>query len=177
VQGVYRESNQAEVFQVAMLWASLRSELSEVMTGAKLEDLHARFCRGVFDRDLAMQVKLKNADFKYTDLPFLQSHDQQLEESKTVAQTAPEHALRLLQIKLQSEQAKWQMHKAAVHSWTHKTFKARIDFEEKKHTLRVAAVDAHSNSCFGVAVVSDVSKAPQQHKIYPRSYCKLLALS
>ena len=143
-----------------MLWASVRAELVQLLPQQKVDELHAKFCRGSFDKELAMQVKLKNNDFQHNHLSFLQSHDQVLEESKVLAATAPEHALRLLQIKLQTEQANWKIHVASVRNWDVKTHKSQFEFQDVQYKLRVTAVDEHCSTSFGLALVPEVSKVP-----------------
>ena len=159
-QGAYRESNNPEVFQVSMLWASLQEDLSQVFPRSKVEELNAMFCRGSLDKELAMQVKLKNEDFELRHLPFLQSHDEQMiQEKRELAQSAPEHAFRLFHIKLQTEQGNWLQHVSQVRAWTARTHQARHDHDTLTHKLRSDAVDAHCSGSFGVAIAAEVTKA------------------
>ena len=148
---------------MSMFWASLQEELMQALPKPKVDELNAMLCRGSLDKELAMQLKLKNEEFELRHLSFLQTHEEQMiQERKAMAKSAPEHAFRVFHIKLQTEQANWLQLRAQVRAWTARSHQALHDYHQVSHRLRQEAVEAHCSASYGVALVADVSKACTQ---------------
>lgn len=151
MKAYYREGDiaaQQLVFQISMLWGSIKDDILIFIGQSRYEELKGMFERGTLDKDLGQQVKLRNEHFEIKHLSFLQTTTDIAPE--LVPESSGELQFKVLKVKLREEVSAWQAHCAAVHEWECQTHEARHDKHTLLHKLRLDAVNQHCDASFPV---------------------------
>jgi len=138
------------------VWGHFAPEIEEVVGSTKFNQMSAQFARGMLDRDLAAQVKLRNEGLLLEHFSFMQSHMQVSQEAE-----------QLFKVRLQAEQTLWSQHVSRVHEWHTRTHEAKHDAALQIHNMRVEMVDAHCTESFPTSLVSQVKEAPHTLRVQP----------
>ena len=148
------------------MWGHFASEIEEVVGSTKFNQMSAQLARGMFDRDLAAQVKLRNEGLLLEHFSFMQSHMQVSQEAEQ-AGTVTDVEFKLFKVRLQAEQTLWSQHISRVHEWHTRTHEAKHDAAMQIHNMRVEKVDAHCTESFPTTLVSQAKEAPHTLRVQP----------
>jgi len=154
----YRDQDPQLVFQMSLLWGHFASHIEEVVGAVKFDQLSGQFFRGIFDRDLSAQVKLRPEGLLLEHFGFMQSH-MQVSQAVEHPGTVTDAEFKLFKTRLQMEASLWTQHLSRVHEWHARTHEARHDAVMQIHNMRVEKVDAYCTECFPTAMVSQAQEA------------------
>ena len=135
------------------MWGHFAPEIEEVVGSTKFNQMSAQLARGMFDRDLAAQMKLRN--------------DMQVSQEAEQAGTVTDVEFKLFKVRLQAEQTLWSQHISRVHEWHTRTHEAKHDAAMQIHNMRVEKVDAYCTESFPTTLVPQAKEAPHTLRVQP----------